>query len=114
MDKDILVVESDRWTRHLLYVMFRDLGSVTLVRSRTDALQAIAEVDFDVVVTDFDLAELSYDWIDELVSRRLPTVVITARCSAEELERINGTARVFGRPFNPNTIREEVEALLAE
>lgn len=113
MDNDILVVESDRWIRHLLYVMFRDLGSVTLVRSRAAAVEAMVDTHFDVVVTDFDLATLSYDWIDELLENGLPTVVITARSAIDELERISDAARVFSRPFNPKTIRHCVETLLA-
>ena len=101
MSTEFLAVDDDAAMRRLLVVALRDLGQVTVVATKVEALRLLDARDFDLVITDLSLPGPDYGFVDELVERGMATIVVTAYAMPKQLEAINAAAKVITKPFRP-------------
>ena len=78
MSTEFLAVDDDAAMRRLLVVALRDLGQVTVVATKVEALRLLDARDFDLVITDLSRPGPDYGFVDELVERGMATIVVTA------------------------------------
>jgi DNA-binding NtrC family response regulator len=127
----ILVAEDSAETRkHLKHLLESELGAtVDLAGDGREALQALTERPYSVVVTDLQMPQLSgMELLEEVQKRRLPAAVIvtTGYGSIDEAVQamrlgatdfltkpvdIDHLRRVIGRALRERALQEEVEAL---
>jgi len=114
--KRILLVEDERWVRECIKRLLRlDAHVVTEAANGSEAVALFAVGEFDVIITDHDMPEMSGD---ELVAniRRLsdtqPILVITA-CADRLIRQESAADAILGKPFGVAELRETLAALLS-
>jgi len=113
----ILVVDDDAQTRQLIvrYLMENGLKAIG-ARDATETWEALASVDFDLIVLDIMLPGVSgLDLCREIRQQsRLPIVMLTAK--GDETDRIIGLELgaddYLAKPFNPRELLARIKAVL--
>jgi len=90
---------------------------VTLACNGQEALNALRDTGFDLVLLDLDMpVRNGWDALGQIVtvSLSLPVIIITAEESDQQwLAAQKGVAAVLGRPFNKNLLLEAMAQVLA-
>ena len=114
----ILIAEDDRELRQLFeHVLVKHGYAVTGVSNGREALQAMAENYFDMVISDIMMPEMDgYELVESLrqSGHTLPVLMITARGSFDDMRQgfLSGTDDYMVKPVNVNEMVLRVGALL--
>ena len=114
----ILIAEDDRELRQLFeHVLVKHGYAVTGVANGREALQAMAENYFDLVISDIMMPEMDgYELVESLrqSGHTLPVLMITARGSFDDMRQgfLSGTDDYMVKPVNVNEMVLRVGALL--
>ena len=115
----ILLVDNNRSNQELLYRQLdREQYLVSLAESGEEALQAIAEEDFDLILLDIVMPGLNgYQVLDRLKHSRWKHIPVIMISSLTEIESITkciemGAEDYLPKPFNFTLLRAKVEACL--
>ena len=114
----ILIAEDDRELRQLFeHVLAKHGYAVTGVSNGREALQALAENYFDLVISDIMMPEMDgYELVESLrqSGHTLPVLMITARGSFDDMRQgfLSGTDDYMVKPVNVNEMVLRVGALL--
>jgi two-component system chemotaxis response regulator CheY len=119
---DILVVDDSKVMRDMIVACLRPRGDLafTHASSGLEAIERLSLKRFDVVVLDLNMPDIGGIEVVEFVRgqdtlRDLPIIIVTTRgddaSRARSLEA--GASRFMTKPFAPDQILQEVEALLA-
>ncbi len=114
----ILIAEDDRELRHLFsHVLIKNGYSVKGVSNGREALDALDNDYFDLIISDIMMPELDgYELVRSLreVGNMTPVLMITAKDSFEDMRRgfISGTDDYMVKPINVNEMVLRVQALL--
>ena len=114
----ILIAEDDRELRQLFeHVLVKHGYAVTGVSNGREALQAMAENYFDIVISDIMMPEMDgYELVESLrqSGHTLPVLMITARGSFDDMRQgfLSGTDDYMVKPVNVNEMVLRVGALL--
>ena len=114
----ILIAEDDRELRQLFeHVLVKHGYAVTGVSNGREALQAMAENYFDLVISDIMMPEMDgYELVESLrqSGHTLPVLMITARGSFDDMRQgfLSGTDDYMVKPVNVNEMVLRVGALL--
>ncbi len=115
----ILLVDNNRSNQELLYRQLdREQYSVSLAESGEDALQAIAEEDFDLVLLDIVMPGLNgYQVLDRLKRsqwKHIPVIMISSLTEIESITKCieMGAEDYLPKPFNFTLLRAKIDACL--
>ena len=120
---DILVVDDSRVMRDMVIACLRGLPGAQFIHagSGLEAIERLSLSAFDLVVLDLNMPDIGGIEVLEFVRgqdklRELPIVVVTTR--GDEGSRVRalgaGASRFMTKPFTPDAILSEVQALLTE
>lgn len=125
-DKSILVVDDSAIFRHLLCVSLTRIdgiteNDITQAENGTEALDKIKNRNFDLVLTDINMPEISGLELvqkvrQELGRNDLPIIIISTKGSEAEVEKGMeiGASGYLSKPISMNQLRELVTKLLLE
>jgi CheY-like chemotaxis protein len=116
----VLVIEESASVRRLIEVCLRVLDvSISSVSDGTQGLDAIREIDPEVVVLDIGLPGLDgWEVLAQLraddATAHLKVLVLTAHAQPEMADKAaqGGADAFMTKPFRPSDLREQVEKLL--
>ena len=114
----ILIAEDDRELRQLFeHLLIKHGYAVTGVSNGREALQAMEESYFDLVISDIMMPEMDgYELVQSLrqSGHTLPVLMITARGSFDDMRQgfLSGTDDYMVKPVNVNEMVLRVGALL--
>jgi DNA-binding response OmpR family regulator len=117
--RHILVVDDDRGLRHLMSVLLQEAGyNVVQAADAPEALRALADETFDVMMLDISLPGMSgLEVLPVVQTLATPprVVIITADDTSETLlKAVRGQAdRYITKPFAPGAILEILDEVLA-
>ena len=108
-DLTVLIVEPVETTQRLLEVVLREVASRRFVAAGPDEARTILERESaDIVVLEPQVPTgLSWDFLDEMVARDIPTVVLTSRADDWVLADAaqHGATAVVTKPFPPADLK---------
>jgi CheY-like chemotaxis protein len=117
----VLFVDDDPMLRRLGDHALRELGGMSVVTA-ADGVEALAAVDRvapDVILLDYLMPGMNGDEVLEILrssraTRNIPVVFLTGVDDEEELWQLveAGAVGCLGKPFDPNTLAEDLEAVL--
>ncbi|MEM9219923.1 MAG: SpoIIE family protein phosphatase [Cyanobacteria bacterium P01_F01_bin.150] len=115
----ILIVDNNRSNQELLYRQLdRERYSVGLAESGEDALQAVAEEDFDLILLDIVMPGLNgYQVLDQLKHsqwRHIPVIMISSLTEIKSITKCieMGAEDYLPKPFNFTLLRAKIDACL--
>lgn len=114
----ILIAEDDRELRQLFeHVLHKNGYLVTGVSNGREALQALEESYFDLIISDIMMPEMDgYALVESLreAGHHLPVMMITAKTSFDDMRQgfLSGTDDYMVKPVNINEMVLRVSALL--
>jgi two-component system response regulator PilR (NtrC family) len=117
---NLLIVDDEQSMRDFLSILFyREGCAVTAAPNAEAALAAVAEKDFDAVISDVKMPGMDgLALLAELKSRQpdLPVIMVTAFASPDDavLAMRNGAFDYLAKPFNVDELRKVVRAALAK
>lgn len=120
--KSILIVDDESDVRLVLNTLLTHSGhTVTEAADGREALQLLAEGDFDLLILDLMMPRLNGEEVlehlreDERLAG-LPVIVLTAKSQPKDVERgyKKGASFYVVKPFGNNTVRELVRYLLGD
>jgi CheY-like chemotaxis protein len=115
--KRILLVEDERWVRECIKrLLCLDAHIVTEAANGCEAVALFAKGEFDVVITDHNMPEMSgHELVDNIrkLSSTQPILVITA-CADELIRHDSAADAILGKPFGVAELRETLAALLGD
>jgi two-component system chemotaxis response regulator CheY len=118
---EILVVDDSRIMREMLIACLRGMHDLrfTQAGSGLEAIEQISLQRFDLVLLDLNMPDIGGVEVVEFIRaqdrlRHLPVVVVTTRGDERSRERALGAGanRFLTKPFTPEVIAAEVQALL--
>ncbi|MFH1014739.1 MAG: response regulator [Nitrospirota bacterium] len=119
--KSILIVEDSTTTRSLIRAVIEELGDFNIVEAPTgfDALKLLPAQDFDLVVTDINMPDITgLELINFVKSNQrysnIPLIIITTEKSEEDKKRgmaLGATAYVT-KPFKASELQDVVRKVL--
>jgi CheY-like chemotaxis protein len=118
----ILIVEDHPVLANVVCFTLRQAGFETsIAQNGRDALRLLAETDFALVVTDFQMpemngAELCKRMREQSRWAETPIVLLTAKGMELDLVRLREelrVAEVFFKPFSPRALTQTIQKLLA-
>lgn len=119
--KSILIVEDSTTTSSLIKTVIEDLGDFNIVEAPTgfDALKLLPTQDFDLVVTDINMPDITgLELINFVRSNQrysnIPLIIVTTERSEEDKKRgmaLGATAYVT-KPFKPTELQDVVRKVL--
>lgn len=118
---DILIVDDSKVMRDMIAACLRPNSSLAVshASSGLEAIEALSLKRFDLVVLDLNMPDIGGVEVLEFVRgqdrlRTLPIIVVTTR--GDEVSRSGamkaGASRYLTKPFTPDQILSEVDALL--
>lgn len=119
--KRILIVDDEERIREVVRACLEDLGGWEtivaesgeegLLKAESERLDAIL---LDVSMPDLDGFTFFQRLQDNIKTRSLPVILLTAKVLNSDRERFSGmgVAGVISKPFNPVTLSEEIAAIL--
>jgi two-component system chemotaxis response regulator CheY len=119
---EILVVDDSKVMRDMIVACLRPRAdlSFTQASSGLEAIERLSLQPFDLVVLDLNMPDIGGIEVLEFVRgqgrlRAMPIVVVTTRGDDSTRSRAleAGASRFLTKPFSPDAILREVEALLA-
>ena len=119
--KSILIVEDSTTTRSLIRAVIEELGDFNIVEAPTgfDALKLLPAQDFDLVVTDINMPDITglelinFVWSNQRYSN-IPLIIVTTERSEEDKKRgmaLGATAYVT-KPFKAPELQDIVRKVL--
>ncbi|MEM9449731.1 MAG: response regulator, partial [Cyanobacteria bacterium P01_E01_bin.6] len=118
-DFKILIVDNNRSNQELLYRQLeRERYSVSLAESGEDALQAVSEDNFDLILLDIVMPGLNgYQVLDRLKKGRWQHIPVIMISSLAEIESITkciemGAEDYLPKPFSFTLLRAKIDACL--
>src|SRR5579859_74748 len=116
LGKRVLLVEDERWVRECIKrLLWLDAHTVIEAANGLEACELFVEDQFDVVITDHDMPEMTGDALVASIRTRSPAqpiIMITAR--AEMLgDRDSGVNAILSKPFGVQELRQTLASLLA-
>jgi CheY-like chemotaxis protein len=118
--RKVLVVEDNHDIRTIVKAALEMVGGleVRACESGTEALDAIAEFDPQLMLLDVMMPDLDGPGVLDRLRERpetaaLPIVFLTAKAAPSEVERLRalGALDVLTKPFDPLTLHEQVKAI---
>jgi two-component system chemotaxis response regulator CheY len=118
---DILVVDDSKVMRDMISACLRPDPSlvVTHAASGLEAIERLSLKAFDLLVLDLNMPDIGGLEVVEFVRaqdklRELPILIVTTRSDDGSRERVlaAGASRYLTKPFTPEAILTEVQALL--
>ncbi len=119
--KSILIVEDSTTTSSLIKAVIEDLGDFNIVEAPTgfDALKLLPTQDFDLVVTDINMPDITgLELINFVRSNQrysnIPLIIVTTQRSEEDKKRgmaLGATAYVT-KPFKSTELQDIVRKVL--
>lgn len=120
-DLNVLLVDDSTTSRHFLRRVLGDLGidSFTEAENGQQAMLALAEHSFDLVVTDFNMPEMNGRELASFIRKtpgisHIPILMVTARAESPQLANIkqSGVDALTDKPFEPAVLRDLLARLL--
>ncbi|WP_417911627.1 sigma-54-dependent transcriptional regulator [Candidatus Electronema sp. TJ] len=117
---NLLIVDDEQSMRDFLSILFyREGCAVTAAPTAEAALAAVAQKDFDAVISDVRMPGMGgLSLLAELKSRKpeLPVIMVTAFASPDDAVQAmkNGAFDYLSKPFNVDELRKVVRAALAK
>ena len=120
---EVLVVDDSKVMREMVIACLRarDGLSFTQAGSGLEAIERLSLRPFDLVILDLNMPDIGGVEVIEFVRsqdklRALPILVLTTRGDDGSRERVltAGASRYMTKPFAPENISAEVEALLGQ
>src|SRR5712675_2689982 len=114
----LLIVDDERNIRRSLVTFFESLGhTVRAAESGTQAVALLAETQFDLVLTDYKMAEMSGLELLREIKRRAPeclVILMTAYATVENAVEAmkSGAYDYVTKPFSLEQIRHTVDRAL--
>ncbi|MCA9121174.1 MAG: response regulator [Planctomycetaceae bacterium] len=117
-DRYILAAEDDAATSKVLWYALTNAGySVTNVVNGVEAWEAAQLIQFDLIITDYQMPELNGRELCELLRRSewysgTPIILLTAKClelDVRQLQDDYDLRAVFRKPFSPKDLVRAVE-----
>ena len=114
----ILVVEDDRELRHLFaHVLIKNGYSVKEVSNGKEALDAIEEEHYDLIISDIMMPKMDgYELVRSLrdAGNTTPILMITAKDAFDDMRMgfLSGTDDYMVKPFSPKELLARINALL--
>lgn len=121
MSKRVLIVDDSDTLRKLVIVSLKVLRGceVAEAASAVEALRLLKEQDFDLVITDIRMPEMSGLQLLGFIKRdprlqRIPVVILTTEGGEEDRRRgmALGADRYLVKPFKPRALVQIVQELL--
>jgi two-component system response regulator FlrC len=108
LKRNVLIIEDDVDTAEVLAMTLRDEGyGVRYVCSRDEALIALSQFIYDIIIMDLSMPGLSADQFIEFTKRRSPRskfILTTAAGQVAESALKLGIPRWIGKPFAPDAL----------
>ena len=120
---EILVVDDSKVMRDMIAACLRPRAdfAFTQASSGLEAIERLSLKAFDIVVLDLNMPDIGGVEVVEFVRaqdklRALPILVVTTRGDEVSRQQVlaAGASRFLAKPFAPEVILAEVEALLSE
>ena len=121
--KRILIVDDSPAARSLVAAVLDEPETLSVERisSGIEALQRLSTEDFDLVVTDVNMPDLSGLELIRFIKqserlRHLPVVVISTDATAQDRARALalGAAAYLAKPFTPAQLRQAIERVTGD
>jgi two-component system chemotaxis response regulator CheY len=121
--RDVLVVDDSKVMREMVTACLRPNGDLTVSHAATglEAIEQLSLRPYDLVVLDLNMPDIGGLEVIEFVRaqdrlRRLPILVVTTRGDDDTRAAAlaAGATRYLTKPFSPEAILSEVNALLEE
>jgi two-component system chemotaxis response regulator CheY len=118
---EILVVDDSKVMRDMVVACLRPRGDFTFTQASSglEAIERLSLRSFDLVVLDLNMPDIGGVEVVEFVRgqdklRTLPIVIVTTRGDEESRAKalLAGATRYLTKPFSPDVILGEVEAIL--
>lgn len=114
LGKRILLVEDERWVRECVKrLLALDSHAVTEASNGIEAIELFEKMEFDVVITDFDMPKMAGDELVAKIRSRAPSqpiLMITAYADRFRGQESNANV-VLGKPFGVQELRESLASL---
>jgi CheY-like chemotaxis protein len=118
---NILIVDDDEFSIFLSEALFKEHFNITGVRNGHDALEAVENNEFDLVLMDINLGDLNMDGIRTMrmmrnrrKSRALKIVAITAFANSKEFYVNHGFNDLFVKPLLEESHVKKIAELCAK
>ncbi len=120
---EILIVDDSKVMRDMIAACLRPRAdfAFTQASSGLEAIERLSLKAFDIVVLDLNMPDIGGVEVVEFVRaqdklRALPILVVTTRGDEVSRQQVlaAGASRFLAKPFAPDVILAEVEALLSE
>jgi len=121
MAVSVLLVEDSRAIRSLVVTTLQGLGDIRIVEAETGfhALKALPGAQFDLIITDINLPEITGLEIVRFVRQHpvhagVPILIISTQRSEADVRRGMGlgASAYLGKPFEPEQLTAAVRQLL--
>jgi two-component system cell cycle sensor histidine kinase/response regulator CckA len=116
MARTVLIVDDDELVRDILWRNLNDLDfEVSEASGGAQALQSIAERDFDLVILDYAMPGMSGPATAQEIRRKRPDqklLLISGYAGTGVLRTESGEIPLLGKPFMLEQLRDAVEAVL--
>ncbi|HRX80851.1 MAG TPA: response regulator [Pirellulaceae bacterium] len=122
-DRYILVAEDDTATaKTLWYVLVNNGFDATIVTNGQEAWEASQLMQFDLVITDYQMPEMDGGKLCELLRRsesyfNTPIILTTAKCFELDIRQLqvdHNLIAVFQKPFSPSKVGDVVKRCLLQ
>lgn len=122
-DLSVLIVDDSVTSRHYLGRVVRSIGVDNIVEAESgpQAIEALRNYDFDLIVTDYHMPDMNGDEFaqtvrNELNQQHVPILMVSARADELQLEEIqqSGVNALTDKPFEPETLRTLLASILDE
>lgn len=113
--KRILLVEDERWVRECIKrLLALDAHLVTEAANGEEAVQLFDSAQFDVVITDYDMPQMTGDQLIANIRARCPSqpVVMISACAERFIGRDHPANALLGKPFGIAELRQTLAELL--
>ncbi|TSA49212.1 MAG: response regulator [Nitrosomonadales bacterium] len=119
----ILVVDDSSSSRSYISHILETIGihHITLAENGKQAVEIIAEQLFDVVLTDYNMAEMDGKELVEFIRGKswqssVPIIMISSETNKERLAAVKkaGVSAICGKPFDAPHIKSILEQVLAQ
>jgi CheY-like chemotaxis protein len=122
MTKRILAVDDEESIRRIVKANLEHAGyAVDTAASATEALTALLQTPYDLLISDIMMPEMDgYELMEHVRQspelRKLPVILLTAQSSESEVTRgyIKGTDLYLTKPFDPSELKLWVARMLAD
>jgi two-component system chemotaxis response regulator CheY len=118
---DVLVVDDSKVMRDMITACLRPDASLSITQAASglEAIERLSLKSFDLLVLDLNMPDIGGLEVVEFVRsqdklKQLPILIVTTRSDDGSRERIlaAGASRYLTKPFSPEAILAEVQALV--